>query len=132
MNYLLDTYTFLWLLTEPEKLPAHVQAILAAPATTLALSLVTPWEMAIKTGIGKLDAGEILDHFEAVVRQGRFTMLETTVPHVVRAGLLPLHHRDPFDRLLVAQSLELRIPIISRDPVFDRYGVERIWSGSGA
>jgi len=128
MTFLLDTPTFLWLLTEPEKLPAHVQAILATPATTLALSLVTPWEMAIKTGIGKLFVGEILDHFEAIAAEGGYTLLETTVRQVVRAGFLPLHHRDPFDRLLIAQSLELRIPIISRDPVFDRYGVERVWS----
>ena len=128
MTYLLDTLTLIWLLTEPEKLPNAVQELVANPATSFALSLVTPWEMSLKSGIGKLDVGQILDHFEAIVTQGRFTMLETTVRQVVRAGKLPLHHRDPFDRLLIAQSLELRIPIISRDPIFDRYGVERIWS----
>jgi len=128
MTYLLDTHTFLWLLTEPEKLPAAVQALLAHPATSLALSQVTPWEMAIKTGIGKLDVTEILDHFEAILVQGGYTLLETTIRQVVRCGKLPLHHRDPFDRLLIAQALELRMPIISRDPVLDRYGVERVWS----
>jgi PIN domain nuclease of toxin-antitoxin system len=54
-------------------------------------------------------------------------LLETTAAHVIRAGLLPLHHRDPFDRLLVAQALDLRVPIISRDDKFDLYGVRRIW-----
>jgi PIN domain nuclease of toxin-antitoxin system len=59
--------------------------------------------------------------------QGGYTLLETTVRQVIRGGRLPFHHRDPFDRLLAAQALDLRIPLVSRDRVFDLYGVKRIW-----
>jgi PIN domain nuclease of toxin-antitoxin system len=83
--------------------------------------------MAIKTAIGKLNAADILDDFEAVASRGRFTILETMVRQVIRGGRLPLHHRDPFDRLLAAQALDSGIPIVSRDRIFDRYGVQRIW-----
>jgi PIN domain nuclease of toxin-antitoxin system len=83
--------------------------------------------MAIKVTSGKLKVADILDNFESVATRGRFTLLETTVQQAIRSGRLPLHHRDPFDRLLAAQALELRIPIVSQDKIFDRYGVQRIW-----
>jgi PIN domain nuclease of toxin-antitoxin system len=127
MTYLLDTHTFLWLLREPETLPDQVQRIARNRSETLALSLVTPWEMAIKVAIGKLDGAEILDHFERVVRLAGYSVLETTVRQVIDSGLLPLHHKDPFDRLLIAQAMDLRIPLLSADTDFDLYGVKRIW-----
>jgi PIN domain nuclease of toxin-antitoxin system len=127
MNYLLDTHTFLWILNSPRALPASVQGICENPSTVLLISIVTPWEMAIKSGIGKLEAAYVLDNFEALIAQGGYNMLETTIQHVIRAGRLPSHHRDPFDRLLAAQALDLRVPILSRDRVFDLYGVKRIW-----
>ena len=83
--------------------------------------------MAIKNATGKLNATYILDNFEVLLKQGRYSMLDATVRQVIRAGTLPPHHRDPFDRLLAAQALDLRIPIVSRDRVFDLYGVQRIW-----
>jgi|ERR1039458_2481459 PIN domain nuclease of toxin-antitoxin system len=127
MTYLLDTHTFLWILNTPEVLPAPVQSIVKDRSVTLLISIVTPWEMAIKVASGKLDAADILDDFEGAVTRGRFTVLETTVRQVIRGGRLPFHHRDPFDRLLAAQALDLRIPLVSRDRVFDLYGVKRIW-----
>jgi PIN domain nuclease of toxin-antitoxin system len=128
MTYLLDTHTFLWQLRDPEMLPGRVSIILGDHAATILVSLVTPWEIAIKAKIGKLDAADILDRFEAKVLKAKFNMLETTVQHVIQSGSLPLHHRDPFDRLLIAQAFELRIPILSNDTVFDLYGVSRIWA----
>ncbi|MGD0520365.1 MAG: type II toxin-antitoxin system VapC family toxin [Terracidiphilus sp.] len=127
MTYLLDTHTFLWILNAPKVLPASVQSICKNRSATLLISIVTPWEMAIKSAIGKLDAAYVLDNFEALLTQGGFTMLETTIQHVIRGGRLPSHHRDPFDRLIAAQALDLRIPLVSRDRVFDLYGVKRIW-----
>jgi PIN domain nuclease of toxin-antitoxin system len=128
MTYLLDTHTLLWLLRAPEVLPKQVQNIAEDDAAVLVLSIATPWEMAIKTALGKLDAADLLDDFEAVAARGRFSVLETTVRQVIRGGRLPLHHRDPFDRLLAAQALELGIPLVSRDSIFDLYGVRRIWN----
>ena len=127
MTYLLDTHTFLWILNAPKVLPASVESICKNRSATLLISIVTPWEMAIKSAIGKLDAAYVLDNFEALLTQGGFTMLETTIQHVIRGGRLPSHHRDPFDRLIAAQALDLRIPLVSRDRVFDLYGVKRIW-----
>jgi PIN domain nuclease of toxin-antitoxin system len=74
-----------------------------------------------------LNATYILDNFEVLLNQGRYSMLDATVRQVIRAGMLPPHHHDPFDRLLAAQALDLRVPIVSRDEIFDRYGVQRIW-----
>jgi len=128
MTFLFDTHTLLWLLGSPEILPERVQKIAEDPSAKLVLSIVTPWEMAIKTAIGKLHAADILDDFEAVALRGRFTILETSTRHVIHGGRLPLHHRDPFDRLLAAQALDLDIPLLSRDRVFDLYGVKRIWN----
>jgi PIN domain nuclease of toxin-antitoxin system len=127
MTYLLDTHTFLWLLREPEILPAQVMQIASDRSQALVLSLATPWEMAIKVSAGKLDAAEILDRFELVASRAGFSILDTTIRQVIRSGRLPIHHKDPFDRLLAAQALELRIPLLSRDTVFDLYGVKRIW-----
>jgi len=127
MTYLLDTHTFLWLLRAPENLPGLVRNIAADRSKVLVLSIVTPWEIAIKTTIGKLDAGGILESFEMVVVRAGYNILETTRRQVIRGGCLPLHHRDPFDRLMAAQALELGIPIVSRDEIFDLYGVKRVW-----
>jgi PIN domain nuclease of toxin-antitoxin system len=128
MTYLLDTHILLWMLGSPDILPAKARSITEDDSAILFLSIATPWEMAIKTASGKLDATRILEDFEAVTFRGRFTILETTVRQVIRAGTLPPHHRDPFDRLMAAQALEMRIPIVSHDAIFDHYGVQRIWS----
>jgi PIN domain nuclease of toxin-antitoxin system len=127
MTYLLDTHTFLWILNTPEVLPARVQKIYEDYSVTLLVSIATPWEMAIKVATGKLNAADILDDFEGALARGRFTKLETAIQHAIRGGRLPLHHRDPFDRMMAAQALDLGIPILSRDRVFDLYGVRRIW-----
>ncbi len=127
MTYLLDTHTFLWVLNSPKAIPAPVQSICKNRSATLLVSIVTPWEMAIKNALGKLEAAYVLDNFETLLAQGGYTLLETTVQHVIRGGRLPSHHRDPFDRLLAAQALDLKVPLLSRDKVFDLYGVKRIW-----
>ena len=128
MRYLLDTHTFLWLVNTPEVLPDPVLRILEDRSAIVLLSIVVPWEIAIKAKTGKLDAGDILDNFEEKATKAKLDMLETTVRQVVWAGRLPLHHQDPFDRLLIAQAFELRIPILSNDQTLDLYGVSRIWN----
>jgi PIN domain nuclease of toxin-antitoxin system len=84
--------------------------------------------MAIKAKIGKLEAAAILDNFEHQMANAGYSILETTVRQAIRGGRLPLHHKDPFDRLLAAQALDLRIPLVSRNDIFDLYGVNRIWA----
>ena len=127
MTYLLDTHVFLWLVNSPRILPAPVLRVIQDRSATILVSIVVPWEIAIKSKIGKLDGDEILKDFETKVAEAQYTLLQTTVAQVIRAGKLPLHHRDPFDRLLLAQAFDLRIPILSNDDTFDFYGISRIW-----
>jgi len=92
------------------------------------ISLVTPWEIAIKTGAGKLNGAPLLINFEQRETAVGFSIAGVTIAQAIASGLLPRHHRDPFDRLLIAQALDLNIPIVSRDKTFDLYGVSRIWN----
>jgi PIN domain nuclease of toxin-antitoxin system len=128
MRYLLDTHTLLWWVSTPEALPPSLRDLLDDRSNELLLSIATPWELAIKTNSGKLDATQILRDIESGQLKGDVEVLLAQVSQAIRAGLLPLHHRDPFDRLLAAQALDLGIPLVSRDPVFDLYGVQRIWA----
>jgi PIN domain nuclease of toxin-antitoxin system len=128
MTYLLDTHTLIWFLRSPASLPTGIRKLIEDPASTLAVSLATPWEMSIKTSIGRLDAADIVDDFESIMTRGRFNLLVPTVGQVIRSGRLPWYHRDPFDRLLAAQTLELGWSLLSKDAVFDAYGVRRLWS----
>ena len=127
MRYLLDTHTLLWWFATPEVLSQSLRDFLDDRSNLLLLSVAVPWELAIKTNTGKLDAHQILREIETGQIKRDLEILQAEVSHVIRAGLLPLHHRDPFDRLLAAQALELGIPIVSKDTIFDRYGVQRVW-----
>jgi PIN domain nuclease of toxin-antitoxin system len=128
MTYLLDTHTLIWFLRSPAALPVAVRGLIEDPTSTLAISLATPWEMAIKTSIGRLDAEDILDDFDSILVRGRFNLLAPTAAQAIRSGRLPWYHRDPFDRLIAAQTLELGWSLLSKDVVFDAYGVRRVWS----
>ncbi len=128
MKYLLDTHTYLWFRSSPKKLPAAVLDLLTNASFEVLISIVTPWELAIKAGIGKLQVTELLVDMESRESAAGFSFAAISTAQAIRSGLLPLHHRDPFDRLLAAQALDLGIPLVSRDPVFDLYGVQRIWA----
>jgi PIN domain nuclease of toxin-antitoxin system len=128
MRYLLDTHAYYWFRQSPTQLPARVLDLMTDVRWEILISPVIPWELAIKVGIGKLDAMELLVDFEQREVAAGFSMIPMTTAQVIRSGLLPSHHRDPFDRLLIAQSLLLGIPILSDDSIFDQYGVQRIWN----
>jgi len=127
MSYLLDTQTYLWLRGFPGRLPAKVLELVANAGEEGLISPVTSCEIAIKTGSGKLNASALLPDFEKREVALGFQIANLTVAQTIRSGLLPRHHRDPFDRLLIAQALDLKVPIVSRDRIFDLYGVPRIW-----
>jgi PIN domain nuclease of toxin-antitoxin system len=128
MKYLLDTHVFLWALRSPGEIADRARAILADPGSELLISIVIPWEIAIKSGIGKLkNTLDLLDDFEGRASAGGFHILETSIRHVIRSGTLPLYHKDPFDRLLISQALDLDVPIIGCDDIFDQYAVKRVW-----
>ena len=128
MNFLVDTHAFLWALLSPERLTERARKIFLDPEAELLISIATPWELAIKAGVGRLtDGAALLTNFESLLTTNGYRILETSVQQTIQSGLLPRYHKDPFDRLLIAQALDLRVPILSGDEVLDLYGVRRIW-----
>lgn len=127
MRLLLDTHTALWALDAPQRLGKAGRWLIEDPDNEILISPVVPWELAIKVNSGKMPPHALVTDFLDVIHKQNFASIQVDPLHAIRAGLLPFHHRDPFDRLLAAQSLELGVPIVSIDKIFDRYGVERIW-----
>ena len=126
MKVLLDTHTFLWGITHEEKVPLRARSLILSAEPWLSVASV--WEILTKVQLGKLDFPE--PSGEYIVSKLSFNgiqVLPVTLKHVLRVEELPLHHRDPFDRLLIAQSIEEGWPIITADPWFARYPVEVIW-----
>lgn len=119
MNLLLDTHALLWWLGDVE-LGDEVREVINAPGPAPFVSAATVWEVAIKINLGKLDAPEPL--VQAVTEEG-FEPLPISFEHAERAGGLPLHHTDPFDRLLIAQAQVEGLTIVTRDRSFDAYEV---------
>ena len=129
MKLLLDTHVFLWMLEDNRQLTKSARELLRDMNNDLFLSIVSPWEMAIKIRAEKFEPPqEPLDQF--IHRQLQLTatnLLDIDLSHIEIISKLPLHHRDPFDRMLIAQSMTEGIPIISADTAFDDYGVVRLW-----
>ena len=129
MRVLLDTCTFLWLDSEPENLHPHIRQLLDAPETTPVLSVVSVWELIIKSRTGKLPLRASVDQIiSGYLKNKSFTLLPVTLEHVMAVDGLPSFHRDPFDRLLVAQAIVEGIPLVSKDSMIDRYPITRIWT----
>ena len=128
MKILADTHTFLWFVTDAPQLSTKAKLILEAPDTERFLSIGSIWEIAIKTGLGKLALRKPLEEFlPEQLAINRFTLLNLTTEHAFRVARLPLHHRDPFDRMLVAQCLAENLPLVSSDATLDAYGIKRLW-----
>jgi PIN domain nuclease of toxin-antitoxin system len=127
VNALADTHTLRWWLDEPGNLSSGAKDFLAERSNSLVISAVVPWELAIKTRIGKLDVEPLLNRWPEMLALQGFSELPIESTHAIRAGMLPRHHNDPFDRMLAAQAQVTGWPIISADRVFDYYGVRRIW-----
>jgi len=126
MKVLLDTHTLLWALTDESKLSERVRKLL--PQADTWFSVASLWEILIKARIGKIPLPQPTGPFVmSKLQLNGVRLLNVTQDHVLRVESLPDHHRDPFDRMLIAQSLEERIPVISADRVFARYPVELIW-----
>jgi len=126
-RYLLDTQTLLFYRLESSRLSERAIEVFHDTDSVFFLSHVSAWEMAIKCSLGKLKIEPSLDSFlESITAQG-YDWLSINLDHILRVSKLPFHHRDPFDRLLVAQSEIEKLPIISNDKTLDAYGIERVW-----
>ena len=124
MRVLLDTQVFLWLHSEPQRVGAALP-LLEDGATVRLVSAVVGWEISIKHGLGRLELPAAPDRWvPEKLSDGAMTPLPIEMSHVLAVASLPHHHRDPFDRLLVAQARLLGVPLVSADPVFARYDIE--------
>lgn len=129
MRFLLDTHTFLWFIADdPELSSSSTRERLEDGSNDLFLSYASIWEMAIKISLDKLQVSQPLEDFMSEqIRLNSINLLSFSIPQVARVASLPFHHRDPFDRLLAAQALIENLPLLSKDAIFDRYGVQRLW-----
>lgn len=129
MRFLIDTHAFLWFAQGDLKLPSKCRNLLEDSRNDRILSHVSLWEISIKNSVGKLRLDlPIRDFFRKEIAERQFVTLPITEEDVLLVSELALHHRDPFDRLLVTQCLANALPIMSGDSTFDEYGVTRIWS----
>lgn len=126
MKVLIDTHVLLWALQDETKLSSRVQTLL--PTADVWISVVSLWEIIAKVQIGKLTLPRpVGDYLTSKLTANGVSVLPLTFDHVKRLELLPLHHRDPFDRILIAQSLEESLQLITADPQFEKYPVRLIW-----
>lgn len=130
MRLLLDTHTFLWsvIASFGPGLPPATRELLVDPANTLYLSTASVWEMAIKVSTGKLQLPQSVRQIVNLeISRGDVRLLNIQLNHLALIETLPFHHKDPFDRLLIAQAQAENLTIVSVDAAFDPYGVNRLW-----
>lgn len=128
MRVLVDTHAFLWWLAGNPKLPETARHVIDDPDNDILVSAASAWEITTKHRLGRLPgAGVVAGDVMAAIEDHGFQPLAITVAHAERAGRLSGSHRDPFDRMLIAQALAHDLPLVSNESLFDRYGVRRIW-----
>jgi PIN domain nuclease of toxin-antitoxin system len=128
MNYLIDTHAFIWWAVEPVKLSAKVFGIFESSESNLFLSIASIWEMQIKIQLQKISLPLPLS--ELVLMQQQFNnlrILPIELRHIYMLETLPLHHRDPFDRIMIAQSVLNNMVFVSRDSEFEKYPIRVLW-----
>jgi PIN domain nuclease of toxin-antitoxin system len=128
VTVLLDTHALLWAFVAPVSLSREASRILAGETDEILVSAASAWEIATKVRNGKLPEAIALElRFEEALTEVGYALLSIDAGIALRAARLPGQHRDPFDRILAAQALALDIPIVSKDPKLDQFGVRRLW-----
>lgn len=128
MKALLDTHAFLWWITDNPLLSSGARAVIESPDNAIFFSAASGWEIATKVGIGKLPLpGPPNIFIPQQLNLNNITALSIEMQHALHVHTLPMHHRDPFDRILIAQSQLENMPIITSDPLIVQYNVKTIW-----
>ena len=125
MNYLLDTHAFIWWLDDSNQLSKNAKNVITNGDNRIFVSHASQWEIAIKVSINRLVFP--MDRMADEIDKNGFELLNITTHHIVQTVELPLHHRDPFDRLLIAQAQSESLILLSKGHVFPKYDVELIW-----
>ena len=125
---LLDTHVFLWWASDAEELSIAARKAISDSRNECFLSIASCWEMAIKSSLGKLSLSKPVDRFvQDVVADNGFRLLAMDLRHTAKVESMPYHHRDPFDRLLLAQAITEKLTMVSADSIFSSYAVKRLW-----
>lgn len=128
MKILLDTCTFLWLTSNSPRATARIRSAFEDRSNLIYFSVSSAWEISIKHNLRQLDLPETPDHYiPARIASYGLTLMDVTLAHAIRAGGLPIHHKDPFDRMIIAQAQIEGLAIATPDPAFAAYDVERFW-----
>lgn len=128
MRFLLDTHTLLWSFNDSPSLSPRARRLIEEGRNEILVSAASAWEIATKVRLGKLSTGdELIADLDRYLAQMRCEALSISIDHAVRAGRLSGEHRDPFDRMLIAQAQAENLAIISSDRIFDTYHVHRVW-----
>lgn len=128
LRFLLDTHALLWWLFDDARLSSPAREILTDPSNGILVSSATAWEIATKHRLGMLGGVDTLvTDMAAWIRLAGFSELPVLIPHAQKAGSWPQAHRDPFDRMLAAQSVLEDLPLVTRDPAFESFGIRPVW-----
>jgi PIN domain nuclease of toxin-antitoxin system len=128
MNLLLDTHAFLWFIDGSAKLSQRARELIEDQGNAKLVSVASLWEMGLKMSLGRLELAQPFE--ELIPRQmelNGFGLLPVRISHIAKTISLSFHHRDPFDRMIVAQCMAEGLSVVSLDPVFDKYSVQRLW-----
>ena len=126
-RFLLDTHGLLWLIQGDLQLSERARAVISNDANQLYFSVASIWEIAIKLNIGKLKIGHTIDDIYTLLAQLKIEILPIDQSDLIRYLTLPLHHRDPFDRVIIAQAIDRNLVLVSADRSFEAYSVQRLW-----
>ena len=126
-QYLLDTHTLIWYINGDVELSQKGKLAIEAENATNFVSIASLWEMAIKVSLGKLELTMPFDQIEKQVAENGFEILPITLRDIFTVSSLPFHHRDPFDRIIIAQSLNNDMTVISKDRILDQYQAKILW-----
>jgi PIN domain nuclease of toxin-antitoxin system len=128
MRALLDTHALIWFLEGDQRLSGLAREIIAKGDNEVLVSIASLWEMSIKHSLGKLELQQpFAELIPKQLESNAIGVLGVDLPHVIELGDLPYHHRDPFDRMIIAQARVETLPVIGDDGAFDAYGIQRIW-----
>jgi len=124
---LLDTHTFIWFINGDKELSNKAKELIEANDSVNFISIASIWEIAIKISLGKLQLNTPFEEINRQIEANGFHWLPITFEHTLQLSKLPFHHRDPFDRMIIAQCLVNRLSVISKDSNFKNYGINLIW-----
>lgn len=127
MNCLLDTHAVIWFITDDPKLPQSIKSQIELGKNEFFVSMVSFWEISIKVGLGKLTLEVDLSEIFSLVGNYHFSNVTLKQSHILLYSKLPLYHRDPFDRMLIAQGIEENYTIVTKDKEFSQYPVKTLW-----